>query len=58
MFGAALTCWKVNFVFTNETRNGIEDASLYSGLKSIAALNGTTAGGGYGWHSPATKLDD
>ncbi|MEP6996902.1 MAG: 2,3-epoxybenzoyl-CoA dihydrolase [Betaproteobacteria bacterium] len=48
MLGAASHAWKVNFCkFTNETRNGIEDASLYSGLKSIAALNGTTAGGGY-----------
>jgi benzoyl-CoA-dihydrodiol lyase len=33
--------------FTNETRNGIEDSSKYSGLKFLAALNGTTAGGGY-----------
>ncbi|HEX3633627.1 MAG TPA: 2,3-epoxybenzoyl-CoA dihydrolase [Casimicrobiaceae bacterium] len=48
MLGASSHAWKVNFCkFTNETRNGIEDASLYSGLKSIAALNGTTAGGGY-----------
>ena len=40
--------WKVNFCkFTNETRNGIEDASRHSGLKFIAACNGTTAGGGY-----------
>src|ERR1044072_4162838 len=40
--------WKVNFCkFTNETRNGIEDASAHSGLKFIAACNGTTAGGGY-----------
>jgi benzoyl-CoA-dihydrodiol lyase len=40
--------WKVNFCkFTNETRNGFEDASAHSGLKFIAALNGTTAGGGY-----------
>ena len=40
--------WKVNFCkFTNETRNGIEDSSAHSGLKFIAALNGTTAGGGY-----------
>jgi benzoyl-CoA-dihydrodiol lyase len=38
----------VNFCkFTNETRNGIEDSSAHSGLKFIAALNGTTAGGGY-----------
>jgi len=40
--------WKVNFCkFTNETRNGVEDASQHSGLKFVAALNGTTAGGGY-----------
>jgi benzoyl-CoA-dihydrodiol lyase len=48
MLGQSSHAWKVNFCkFTNETRNGIEDASRYSGLKSIAALNGTTAGGGY-----------
>ena len=40
--------WKVNFCkFTNETRNGIEDATEYSGQTYIAALNGTAAGGGY-----------
>ena len=33
--------------FTNETRNGIEDASRHSGLKFIAAVNGACAGGGY-----------
>src|SRR5204862_8035775 len=33
--------------FTNETRNGIEDSSAHSGLKFIAACNGSTAGGGY-----------
>jgi benzoyl-CoA-dihydrodiol lyase len=39
---------KVNFCkFTNETRLGIEDASGYSGLKWICAINGTAAGGGY-----------
>lgn len=39
---------KVNFCkFTNETRIGIEDASARSGLRSLAALNGTAAGGGY-----------
>jgi benzoyl-CoA-dihydrodiol lyase len=48
MLGLSSHAWKVNFCkFTNETRNGFEDASRYSGLKSIAALNGTTAGGGY-----------
>jgi benzoyl-CoA-dihydrodiol lyase len=48
MLGLSSHAWKVNFYkFTNETRNGIEDASAYSGLKFLAALNGTTAGGGY-----------
>src|SRR5450756_2520954 len=40
--------WKVNFCkFTNETRNGIEDATENSGQTYIAAINGTAAGGGY-----------
>jgi benzoyl-CoA-dihydrodiol lyase len=40
--------WKVNFCkFTNETRNGIEDASANSGQVYLAALNGTASGGGY-----------
>jgi benzoyl-CoA-dihydrodiol lyase len=48
MLGLSTHAWKVNFCkFTNETRNGIEDASAHSGLKFIAACNGTTAGGGY-----------
>jgi benzoyl-CoA-dihydrodiol lyase len=48
MLGKSSHAWKVNFCkFTNETRNGIEDASLHSGIKFIAACNGTTAGGGY-----------
>jgi benzoyl-CoA-dihydrodiol lyase len=48
MLGLSSHAWKVNFCkFTNETRNGIEDSSTYSGLKFLAALNGTTAGGGY-----------
>ncbi len=39
---------KVNFCkFTNETRNGIEDASTHSGQTYIAAVNGPCAGGGY-----------
>ena len=33
--------------FTNETRNGIEDATAHSGQVWIAAVNGTAAGGGY-----------
>src|SRR5512146_468527 len=48
MLGVSSHAWKVNFCkFTNETRNGIEDSSEHSGLKFIAALNGTCAGGGY-----------
>jgi benzoyl-CoA-dihydrodiol lyase len=40
--------FKVNFCrYTNETRCSLEDASAHSGLRSIAALNGTAAGGGY-----------
>src|SRR4029079_3788865 len=39
---------KVNFCkFTNETRLAIEDASAHSGLRFLAAVNGTCAGGGY-----------
>lgn len=48
MLGLSTHAWKVNFCkFTNETRNGIEDSSRHSGLKFLAACNGTTAGGGY-----------
>src|SRR5437762_13183633 len=48
MLGQSSHAWKVNFCkFTNETRNGIEDSSRHSGLKFMAACNGTTAGGGY-----------
>lgn len=48
MLGQSTHAWKVNFCkFTNETRNGIEDSSQHSGLKFLAALNGTTAGGGF-----------
>ncbi|MGL1835193.1 enoyl-CoA hydratase-related protein, partial [Rhodocyclaceae bacterium SMB388] len=48
MLGLSSHAWKVNFCkFTNETRNGIEDSSQHSGLKFLAACNGTTAGGGY-----------
>src|SRR5215467_6708492 len=48
MLGRASHAAKVDFCkFTNETRNGIEDSSAHSGLKFIAAVNGTTAGGGY-----------
>jgi benzoyl-CoA-dihydrodiol lyase len=48
MLGQASHATKVDFCkFTNETRNGIEDASAHSGLKFIAAVNGACAGGGY-----------
>jgi benzoyl-CoA-dihydrodiol lyase len=48
MLAAASHPWKVNFCkFTNETRNGIEDATQNSGQVYIAALNGTASGGGY-----------
>ncbi len=48
MLGSSSHPFKVNFCkFTNETRLGIEDASANSGLKFLAALNGTASGGGY-----------
>ncbi len=48
MLGMSSHAFKVNFCkFTNETRLGIEDASSSSGLRFLAALNGTAAGGGY-----------
>lgn len=48
MLGVSSHSWKVNFCkFTNETRNGLEDSSRYSGLKFLAAVNGVCAGGGY-----------
>ena len=40
--------WKVNFCkFTNETRNGIEEATAESRQTWICAVNGPCAGGGY-----------
>jgi benzoyl-CoA-dihydrodiol lyase len=48
MLAQSSHAWKVNFCkFTNETRNGIEDATEFSGQTWIAAVNGTAAGGGY-----------
>jgi benzoyl-CoA-dihydrodiol lyase len=48
MLAASPHAWKVNFCkFTNETRNGMEDASANSGQTYLAALNGTASGGGY-----------
>jgi len=48
MLGLSSHAAKVNFCkFTNETRNGIEDATENSGQTYICALNGVAAGGGY-----------
>jgi benzoyl-CoA-dihydrodiol lyase len=48
MLGLSTHAWKVNFCkFTNETRNGLEDSSANEGLKSLAAVTGACAGGGY-----------
>src|SRR3954462_2662898 len=48
MLASATHAHKVNFCkFTNETRNGIEDASENSGQKYLCVVNGTAAGGGY-----------
>jgi benzoyl-CoA-dihydrodiol lyase len=48
MLGTSSHAFKVNFCkFTNETRCTIEDASVNSGQRYVAALNGTASGGGY-----------
>src|SRR5262245_8093575 len=48
MLAGATNAHQVNLCkFTNETRNGIEDASEASGLFTICVINGTAAGGGY-----------
>ncbi len=48
MLGQSSHGWKVNFCkFTNETRNGLEDSSAVDGLRTLAAVNGVCAGGGY-----------
>ncbi len=48
MLGASSHSFKVNFCkFTNETRLYMEDASAHSGLRFLAACQGSTAGGGY-----------
>jgi benzoyl-CoA-dihydrodiol lyase len=48
MLGSSSHSFKVNFCkFTNETRLYLEDASENSGLASLCACKGTTAGGGY-----------
>lgn len=46
--GAASHPFKVNFCkFTNETRLYLEEMSACSGIRSVCAASGTTAGGGY-----------
>jgi benzoyl-CoA-dihydrodiol lyase len=48
MLAGATHADKVNFCkFTNETRNGMEDASAFSGQKTICVVTGSCAGGGY-----------
>ena len=48
MLGSSTHAFKVNFCkYTNETRLYLEDLSAHSGLKSIAAVSGACAGGGY-----------
>jgi len=48
MLASASHHHKVNFCkFTNETRNGIEDASTHSGQRYLCAVDGVCAGGGY-----------
>src|ERR1700761_5327601 len=48
MLAGATHAHKVNFCkFTNETRNSIEDASEFSGQKTICVVTGSCAGGGY-----------
>jgi len=48
MLAASAHSWKVNFCkFTNETRNGMEDATVHSGQVYLAAVNGSASGGGY-----------
>src|SRR4029079_18781162 len=48
MLAGSTHAHKVNFCkFTNETRNGMEDASAASGQKYMCTIRGTAAGGGY-----------
>ena len=48
MLAGATHADKVNFCkFTNETRNGMEDFSEFSGQKTICVVTGACAGGGY-----------
>src|ERR1700757_4874987 len=48
MLGSSSHSFKVNFCkFTNETRLYLEEMSAESGISSLAALAGTSSGGGY-----------
>ncbi len=48
MLGLSSHAWKVNFCkFTNETRCELEDLANQTGLKTICAVTGPCAGGGY-----------
>ncbi|HEV8142288.1 MAG TPA: 2,3-epoxybenzoyl-CoA dihydrolase [Methylomirabilota bacterium] len=48
MLGQSSHAFKVNFCkFTNETRNGIEEASAESGQTYLTMVSGPCAGGGY-----------
>lgn len=48
MLGSSTHGFKVNFCkFTNETRLYLEDLAEHSGVRTIAAVNGTASGGGY-----------
>ena len=48
MLASSTHGFKVNFCkYTNETRCGMEEASEQSGVRFLAALNGTASGGGY-----------
>src|ERR1044071_5730761 len=62
MLGSSTHTFKVNFCkFTNETRLYLEDASASSGLASLCACKGTTAGGGYElalWCDATMRGDD
>lgn len=48
MLQSSTHAFKVNFCkYTNETRLGIEEFARESGVRTVAALNGTASGGGY-----------
>ncbi len=48
MLGSSTHAFKVNFCkYTNETRLDLEDLAALDGVATLAAVNGTAAGGGY-----------